>query len=231
MNCDKVKYLLDLYIDGEITRADAYEVMQHAQVCKACAQDVQAAKLMRKAIRNMDDNIDVPLKARAAWRNAVREEARKRKTRSVLRIVYGVAAALVLVVGATAIIGRNEPALDTGSAPATGTEPAAVTRYVQRDGMMQREALEWQSEETNSAWNRITTEQPDRAGATLEALVEEYSGSWELMEGGVYRIELPAESLEEFMSAASRLGTEVDSRSLSDDAKTAVVFIQISAES
>lgn len=230
MNCEKVRYLLDLYIDDEITRADAYEVSQHAKVCPACAREIQAAKLMRKAIRDMDDNIDVPLKARAAWRNAVREEARKRKSRVVLRAIYGVAAALVLVVGATVAMQGKDAAPLLQSAPAAVSEPVAVRELVARDGMIQQESMEWQSGETYSAWKKITTDQPDRASATLESLAQEYSGSLTMLEDGVCRIEIPAAYLEEFMGAASRIGTEVDSQTVDVEGETAVIYIQICEE-
>lgn len=61
------------------------------------AEDEQISQLLR----GLDDNIEVPLDAAAAWRKAVRHEARKMKWLGRTRWAVELAAAIALVIGAT----------------------------------------------------------------------------------------------------------------------------------
>ena len=131
MNCEQMRAMLDAYIDGELSAEEMRALRDHAAACENCRSELEAAELVRDALAHMDDDVSVPLEAQAAWRNAVRAEAGKRSRRRVLRVVYGLAAALVVAIGCTAVLRsdalnpQNALTLDAG-VQARGVELSAM---------------------------------------------------------------------------------------------------------
>ena len=92
---------IDAYIDGELSNDELNEMREHAENCEACRMEMEKADLLRDTLNGIDDDIVVPLEAQAAWRKAVRAEAKQKNVRKWTRGLYVVAAALVLVLGCT----------------------------------------------------------------------------------------------------------------------------------
>ena len=81
MNCEEARMLLDAYVDGELTPAQERALMDHVNACESCRHEFDAALLLRDVLGNMDEEVAVPLEAQAAWRRAVRAEAKKKAMR------------------------------------------------------------------------------------------------------------------------------------------------------
>ena len=227
MNCDEMRARLDAYIDGELTMDEMRAVEAHAAGCEACGRELTAAKFVRDALGELGDEVAVPLPAHVGWQRAVRAEAKRGSNRRRMRAVYAAAAALVLVIGAFTIL-RSMPARQDDSAMMLAAMPTEAV--VARDGDMQAAAVVVE-EEAYAAWKKYDAEDFDAACLSVEQLIEEYSGSFQpvgLDEGPmVYRIELPREYLEDFLSAVSHVGAEQDSETMDTQGDTALVYIQI----
>ena len=238
MNCEQMRAMLDAYIDGELSAEEMRALRDHAATCEDCRNELEAAELVRDALAHMDDDVSVPLEAQAAWRNAVRAEAGKRSRKRMLRVVYGLAAALVVAIGCTAVLRsdalnpQNVVTLDAG-VQARGVELSAM---VATDGESDAvEAANSISGDGYSAWKKYAVADVDRACQTLEELTAEYSGTATTDRGeadreAMYRIELPAAYMEDFLNAASLLGTELDSELREESSETAVIYIQLTEQ-
>ena len=224
MNCEEMRAKLDAYIDGELTREEMRAVESHAAACEDCECELRAAKFVRDALGELDEEVAVPLPAHVGWQKAVRAEAKRRASRRWMRAAYAVAAALVLVIGAMAIMQRMPGRQDAGQMMLDAAPTEAV---VARDGKMDAAV----SEEVYAAWKKYDTADFSAACASVEALIQEYSGTFEpvnLDDGPmIYRIELPREYLEDFLSAVSHVGAEQDSETMDTQGETALVYIQI----
>ena len=229
MNCEEMRAKLDAYIDGELSAEEMRAVEAHAAACEECGRELETAKFVRDALGGLDQEIAVPLPAHVGWQKAVRAEAKRRANRRWQRAAYAVAAALVLVIGAVAILQRMPVPGSQETEPLT-VAAAPTEAVVARDGEMETAALAAE-EEAYAAWKKYDAADFGAACASVEALVQEYSGSFEtvnLDEGPmVYRIELPREYLEDFLSAVSHVGTEQDSETMDTRGETALVYIQI----
>ena len=228
MDCEGLRARLDAYIDGELPEEEARALVNHAKACDACRRELEAAELLRDALANLDENVSVPLEAQAAWRGVVRAEAKRRAIRKWTRLACAAAAALVLVLGGSLMLkgapqdGQTQPlALSVDSDTAEG--------LIARDGGDVVHA-ESEPEDAYAAWKKIATDQPAAALETLEALAEEYNGECAVEGEDVCRIALPCAYLEDFLNAASRIGTELDSETGDTSADTAIVYIQLCKE-
>ena len=227
MNCEEMRARLDAYIDGELSPDEMRAVEAHAAACEACGRELMAAKYVRDALDALDEEVAVPLPAHVGWQKAVRAEAKRRVSRRRMRAFCAAAAALVLVIGAFAMLQRTPARMDDQALTLSVAPTEAV---VARDGDMVAAALS-SDEEAYAAWKKYDAEDFDAACLSVEQLIEEYSGSFQavnLEEGPmVYRIELPREYLEDFLSAVSHVGAEQDSETMDTRGETAIVYIQI----
>lgn len=110
MDCETFREKLDAWIDGEISPEDMRALEEHARTCGECRAEMSRAEALKKMCEEMDREICVPLPAQAAWRQAVRAEAR-RKTAAAPRWIRGLtaaAAALVVLVAGTWNMRLNE---------------------------------------------------------------------------------------------------------------------------
>ena len=76
-------------------------VEEHCQCCAECAGKLKLNRQMMRVFAEMAPEMDVPLKAQAAWRGAVKQEARRKRQRRAYRYIGGIAAAMVVAIGAT----------------------------------------------------------------------------------------------------------------------------------
>lgn len=239
MNCEQMRAMLDAYIDGELSAEETRALRDHAAACEDCKRELEAAELLRDALAHMDDDVSVPLEAQAAWRKAVRAEAGKRSKKRALRVVYGLAAALVVAIGCTAVLRSDALKPQNALTPNAGAQARAVEfteMMVATDGEADAvQATYSLSAEDYSAWKKYGVADFDRACQTLEELTAEYSGTATTDRGeadreAMYRIELPAAYMEDFLNAASLLGTELDSELREEDGETAVIYIQLTEQ-
>lgn len=133
MNCKEFSDLLDAFLDGALSDAEATQMQAHAAACADCAQLLR----IRRDCRLADEETRVPASFSAAWRQAVGEEKRaerKRRNASSRKSWLAAAAMLVFVAGGL-LISRNglptrrnkavAPAYGATDLPmATGTGPA-----------------------------------------------------------------------------------------------------------
>lgn len=101
MMCQKFMDLLDGYIDDVLTPEETAFMKAHADKCENCAEQLRLSDIIKNEIRGMDDDVVVPIQAQAAWRSAVRKENRNRKLKKAYKALGSIAAAFVVLVGAT----------------------------------------------------------------------------------------------------------------------------------
>lgn len=235
MSCEEARSMLDAFVDGELTAQQERALMEHAAGCDACGKEMEAAILLRDSLKDMDAEVNVPLEAQAAWRKAVRAEAGRRgRVRRWTRYACGAAAALVLVAGCTFAL-KGEVFGGEGQLPMARTVKAAQEEgaIIAADGAREAAAGAASAEDAGdecTVWKKYEAEDVEAACESVEALVAEYSGSFgvETDDGAViYRIELPCDYAEDFLNAVSRIGAELDSRSVELTGDTALICIQI----
>ena len=239
MNCEQMRAMMDAYIDGELSEEEVRALRDHAAACEDCKRELEAAELLRDALAHMDDDVSVPLEAQAAWRKAIRAEAGKRSKKRALRVVYGLAAALVVAIGCTAVLRSDALNPQNAVTPNAGAQARAVEfteMMVATDGEADAvQATYSLSAEDYAAWKKYGVVDFDRACQTLEELTAEYSGTAttdreEADREAMYRIELPSAYMEDFLNAARLLGTELDSELREESGETAVIYIQLTEQ-
>lgn len=126
MNCTQMDRLLDAMLDGTLAADDLTAVEAHCEHCAACAEKLKANRQLMRVFAEMAPEMDVPLTAQAAWRSAVKKEERGAGHRRIYRLASGIAAALVVAVGATFAL--KTPARD--NAATVAPEMARANEYV-----------------------------------------------------------------------------------------------------
>ena len=124
MNCETFKQNIDAWLDGELSQEIRQEMEKHADECGTCAHLLDQAQHLSVMCAEMNEGLSVPLPAQAAWRKAVRAEA-KRRSRPMatwMRAAAGVAAALAVLVGGTFGV-RMNGSVQTAAVPTTATTP------------------------------------------------------------------------------------------------------------
>ena len=99
MDCSQVRDALDLLMDGALDDAQRQAMEAHGRECPDCAAAIRSTLQMKALFDQMEPEADVPLEAQAAWRGAVRAEAKRQKQRRLTRWIASAAAAVVAVVG------------------------------------------------------------------------------------------------------------------------------------
>ncbi len=230
MDCKRLSEVLDDYIDGILSPEEMHAVEIHADSCESCAEELKAAKLLKDMLKGMqEETVAVPLEAQAAWRNAIRTEAKHRKMRAWVRYGGALAAALVLVIGSTFLF-HQENSNDVSSQVSLRSMPSAEGELIARDGDEELQATVSLEQKSYSAYRKIETENVEDSVAAVESLSQEYSGTCTCSSDNLYRIELPYENMQDFLNAIKGLGTELDSETVEDTTTTAVIFLQFIAK-
>lgn len=235
MECREVRMLLDALVDGELSARQEAELHAHVHACEACMEEYKAAMLLKDCLKDMDEEIAVPLEAQAAWRRAIHAEAKKKLSRKWMRVASVAAAMLVMVGGIGLMTKEQAPAAQpVPKTMALNVESAAVPELIAADGDMQDAvAAAGVSDSGYTARKKFTAADLQAAGEAVEMLAAEYSGAYtvEKEEASVlYRVELSYDYMEDFLNAVSRIGTELDSETVDTACETAVILIQIDAE-
>lgn len=221
MDCEKAREMLDAYIDGELSAEEMRALEDHAKACEMCMQELQAARLLKDTLAHIDDDIAVPLQAQAAWRNAVRAEAKKKSVQKWTRAAYAAAAALVLAFGVSFAFDAPEQ-----QPAAMMVRSAPVEAFVETDGAAQT-AAHMPSAEDYTVFKKLAAASLEEAADALEMLAREYSGSFAETAENACRIEIPQEYLDDFLKAASRIGEEQLSEVHENNTENAVILIQL----
>lgn len=124
MNCTEFSNLLDAYFDRELPRETREALEEHARECPSCADRLTVLLDCRQA----DEEIEMPESFSLSWRQAIREESKmekpKRKKQGRQNWLAA-AAALIVVVGGTALTRDTMPRLATDLSAAE-TQKASV---------------------------------------------------------------------------------------------------------
>jgi anti-sigma factor RsiW len=110
MNCAQVQELLDAYVDGELSPAEAMAVAEHLTTCEECAGSYERLLSTVRTLRDGLVKYRAPDLLRARVRSALREEVqptaavRETKVRRRVHVPWrALAAALVLMVASSGI--------------------------------------------------------------------------------------------------------------------------------
>ncbi|MBQ6715923.1 MAG: DUF4349 domain-containing protein [Clostridia bacterium] len=106
--CEKIRSMLDDYVDDLLTPEEIEFMKAHAEKCERCAEEIRLSDIIKNELKGMDDHVIVPLQAQAAWRNAVKKEIRNKKFKKAYKALSSVAAALIVLVGATFALRSND---------------------------------------------------------------------------------------------------------------------------
>lgn len=227
MNCSEFLNLLNEYMDGELDDARQATFRQHAEGCESCRSALMDAEQLREILSHLDDEMEVPLSAQAAWRKAVREEARHRRMKRLYSFCGAVAAVCVLVVGITAMLpsGVRGSGTDQGVQVETdGLSDEAEDQSVYGPAMARK------SDETITyAGRSVYAEDVEEFYHTLKDIVAEYDGMVTQedrdQDGVKIYVQLPGENADEFISAVDGLALRSDDGDMNLDASAECVGI------
>lgn len=241
MNCSEFMQLLDAYIDGELSANEREKFEEHAAQCAACRAQLEAAEQLRDFLSHMDDEAAVPLPAQAAWRSAVRAEAKRRRMKRIYSACGAVAAVCVLTLGVSTML---------RSGNLSGKMQSPLVAHVEADGLSEAAASEAsiageeQSVLKLSARSMdagvsyvdrvVATEDAETACSYLMDIVAEYGCTVEResedSDGRRFYVLVPGENAVDFVNAVDHIGTEADSRDFTalEAAETVGVCVIIS---
>lgn len=221
MNCSDFKHMLDRYIDGELDQTQRSVMEAHAEKCSDCRDELEAAEQLREILSHMDDDISVPLPAQAAWRSAVRAEAKRSRMKRIYSICGTVAAVCMLTVGVTAMLKQDIPASIAPVAPRVETD--GVSEASAFDESISLTSAKTKSVEYIS--RSIAVEDPALARDYLSDVIAEYGALLEHETDGdakKFYVQVPGENAADFISAVDSLGAVAEEAVEVDDSAASV---------
>ena len=126
MNCKDFSNLLDAYVDGSLSQAEANQMRDHAAACPDCA----AMLTLLQDARRMDEEIEVPEAFSSSWRQRIREEEKmeeKRIKNVPWKTWLAAVAMLVFVLGGTALTRGDMPSRTQLTGAASNSAQAKTT--------------------------------------------------------------------------------------------------------
>jgi len=236
VKCEDFMKLIDAYIDDELDKAQASEMIAHAQECEKCDREMKLAEMLKATMRGMDDEIVPPLAAQAAWRGAIKAESRKNRIKRIYKYCGTVAAALVVLVGCVTLMkpfGGNEKGDDIATANsdsgftfvATDGDEAAPTAMARTLAMGDEAAYGG-----TTASIKLCCDAPASACETIIGLAGEYGGTSDTPSTGensaYVTVYIPSGSIDSFIEALGIAGEITDSV-IEGDGDTITVGITI----
>lgn len=210
MTCSEFDRLLDLYIDGELDESQRREAEAHAAQCGECADKLKAAVELQGILSHMDDDVSVPLQAQAAWRKAVREEAKRRRLKRIYAFAGAAAAVCVLTLGAVSMM-QDQPADLSG---ARRVETDGVSRTAAFDGETASRSVGSAQLSAQYIERVLTVEDVTESLGYLQDIAKEYDArierEAESAQGMHVFIQVSSESTEEFIRALNAIAAEPD---------------------
>jgi anti-sigma factor RsiW len=229
--------LLDAFVDGELDVGARDGILAHARECDGCARALARAEALKKMLSGLDDGVKVPLAAQAAWRGAVKAEARKRRARGFYRTFGAVAAACVVLVGVAAgmnLFGRQSEEEPAALMAKNGSD-ASTFAFVAADGDEKLGSVpstpRVSEEAAMTSTVRILADDVAVAAGTVKSLADEFNGAVDdssvAASTAYLTVSVPTGEYEAFVDALAYAGT-VDASRLSDgDGDTVSVTITI----
>lgn len=216
MDCLGFDEALNLFIDNELDEEALASLEKHAEQCTECRAKLAVAKQLRDILSHVDDDIAVPLPAQAAWRSAVRLEARNRRIKRIYKVCGAVAAVCVLTLGVTGMM-RKAPELR----PVADETPKTMA-LVQADGVSDHEIGDKAAMRSISYLERkVVTDDPQTAYTYLTDILAEYGGVLEReaedSDGRKVFVQIPGDSVTDFIAAVDHLGLYADEESAVPD--------------
>lgn len=201
MKCSEFSDLLDQWIDGELTGEESAAFERHAAECADCHAKMTASGQLRELLSCLNDDVTVPMPAQAAWRSAIRAEARRGRARRVYTALGAVAAVCVLTLGAAAMLRQGLPAPNE-----TSNQPQVL--MLEADGVSDKAQLDAASEAS--------------AVPSAEAAAEKAAS---VQGNGAYLADDGARESGMRSSAASTTSDEVRLNIVSDDPEEAYAYL------
>lgn len=216
MNCTEFLNLLDAFLEEELSKEDAERMLAHAAECEECA----ALLSLRRDLRSLEDDVDVPEEFSASWRAAVEVEAKQEKRaplRSFRQSWLAAAAALVMIFGGAVAMsrGRLPTVRRRADAPLVSVTEEAMEKKAEDAG----EAMELM------AAGALSNVNFENAAPTLEIAAEEADASaW----GMAYEAAEEAPDMswegEESVSMAAPMGVSMAAKSEARESAPSVLF-------
>ena len=130
MNCTEFSNLLDAFMDGSLSDAEANRMREHAKECAGCA----SLLALRLDERRMDEEIEVPDGFSSSWRQKIQEEREMEEKQSKTaknrhwKAWLATAAALAFILGGTIVNRDSYPrTADSTARNAAGESKSAVS--------------------------------------------------------------------------------------------------------
>jgi hypothetical protein len=233
VKCDEFIGMLDAFVDGELDDEARDGICQHARICEDCARELKRAEALRKLLSGLDDEVRVPLAAQAAWRAAVKAEARKKRARGLYRALGAVAAACVVFVGVAAgmnLFGGGAPKEEPAVLMARDASDVGTFAFVASDGDESPDAKQATTPRTSEAAEmtatvRIVADDVAAAAQTVESLVGEFNGSVDMSSvdapTAYLTARIPADEYQAFADSLSYAGA-VETSNVSGEGGDAV---------
>lgn len=237
MNCTQTDALLDAYMDDALADGERATLAAHCAECPACAEKYRATEIMKRMFSEMAPEADVPLTAQAGWRRAIKAEAQRTKRQRLFKMAGGIAAALVVAVGAAVALMANpvQKEVEMRSADLAGAQSIAM---IEADGEIDAaEAMLEDADFMPMHELEMTVEDLDSVCVYMTDLVSEYEGEADVQpfeEDGrrcanLY-IDLPTENADEFLSAASHYDASGSALTLGEAAGERVSMLLVLKE-
>lgn len=240
MKCDELIGMLDAFVDGELDDETRADILAHARACETCAQEIKRAETLKKLLSGLDNAVTVPLAAQAAWRNAVKAEARKKRMRGRYRVIGAFAAAFVVLIGVATgmkLFGRTSvDQADPETAHYTpDTQMFAFVASDGNEGLGEMQATPRTSEAAErTASVRITADDVDVAADEVTSMVGEFNGTVDASSINATTAYItafvPADEFEAFQQALSYTGTIETTRVNGEGDDMISVTVTIQAE-
>lgn len=237
MRCDTYRALLHQMLDGvEIGEEERAQLAAHEKECDACRAQGDAMRAIHAQCAQLDEEVQVPEAVSQGWRRKIREEAAARRRRFSPRVLTGVAAALLVVaIGGTAVLNREENAarsdsllmpraasgMDSGKAYTLTAESMMADEVAPKAAAGDTAAMAVKRIRTASI--SLRTGEFDAAMAMLRTLPDRFSGyvsdedmygvAGEEARSASVSIRVEASQLDAFLEQIATLG-EVRSRSV-----------------
>ncbi len=200
MTCSEFDQLLDSYIDGELDEAQRKALEDHAAQCARCGESLMAARQLREILSHMDDDIAVPLPAQAAWRSAVRAEAKRGRMKKIYTAIGAVAAACVLTFGVSTMMKAEVPGEVVPQVARIEADSVSENSDLAGESVMRRAIV---PELDDYFENTVAVEDFDQACKYLEDICAEYGAMIEYEvesdEGKKIYLQVPGEVVNEFI--------------------------------
>jgi len=218
LKCSEVNEYLDMLMDDLLSDEMLNELEAHARDCQMCAENIFATIEMKEMLSDINEEVDVPLAAQAAWRKAVKLEAARIRKKKFYRAAGSVAAAAVAIVGIGISMGNTDLATkgtnEVYAVTTANKDASEDIAVIESDGMSVAFGGRMVSMNDSGAVDAmkecvLSFENVATACSYINDLVAEYEGVIEeqMTDGGKANlyITIPSENVDAFLSASRHL--------------------------